>query len=126
MMKGFSSMPPTPKPGQPADRPDKAATSPPDAFEPMVRIDAAARFFDVSIKTIRRYCGLLRDPLPYYKIGGRLTFKASEMQDWANRRRNRPTPPHPGRKLKAVDSTSKRPYDPHVHRTGAHDRAGRR
>lgn len=50
-----------------------------------IGIEAAASHIGVSVKTMRRYVRL--KGVPYYQPGGRLLFKAAELDQWMQRSR---------------------------------------
>ena len=68
-----------------------AATS--EANEPAdeyLTLSKVAARLNLSTRTIRTRVGDSSDPLPAYRIGGRLLFRWSEVEAWLDRRRVRP------------------------------------
>ena len=55
-------------------------------YEPFVDLQTAAKFLNVSKKTIRRYCASRnREPMPFYRPCTALRFRISEIARWAER-----------------------------------------
>ena len=58
--------------------------------ERYINLQTASNLLGLSVRTIRERMRDLRDPLPAFRIGGRLLFRPSELQEWIERRRVRP------------------------------------
>jgi excisionase family DNA binding protein len=65
--------------------------------EELISVRTLARVLDCSPKTVRDWMYKDRrtpaaDPLPYYRLGGLVRFRLSEVAAWVDRRRQRVSP----------------------------------
>lgn len=59
-----------------------------DTLEPLVPIEVAATFLAVKPNTLRMWCVQRR--VPFRKVGSRLRFKLSELDNWSEANTHRP------------------------------------
>ena len=57
------------------------------ALDPFLSLRALAGYSGLSVRTLRNLLKDPVDPLPYYRIGGKLLVRCSEYDLWAARRR---------------------------------------
>lgn len=53
-------------------------------MEDMLTVDDAARFLQISPKTLRNWVAYKK--IPYYKVGGAIRFKTVKLEAWLRRR----------------------------------------
>ncbi len=63
--------------------------TPPPAYEPFVDEQAGAVFLDVSVRTLQRWRS--EPPTgggpPFYRFGGRITYRLSGLSNWAEQKK---------------------------------------
>ena len=71
-------------------------------LDPYFSLKGLARYASLSRRTLQDLINETRDPLPSYRIGGKILVRRSEFDHWMTRRRNRK--PLEAARLAAVDA----------------------
>jgi hypothetical protein len=57
-------------------------------LDPYLSLKALASYSDLSVRTLRTYLTYSLNPLPSYRVGGKILIRRSEFDSWIARYRN--------------------------------------